>query len=284
MLNSNDDFNMKLFDPRRGSGLRMDSLSLELFKKDWLFALGCGLSRDEQTQLMELCLKEGGKTGRHPLTGDLMWVGYLARQPDPKKVNYLVPEESEGRWSYLIRYEENLGWHWTDPLVESIISRFLMRFQGLYKSITRVNILLQRPGYALVQHRDLRAGEIYPDLKRPEINARGNLQMRYAGEKWFIPHAEQLRDGIHREQKYLTLKIPLSEKDNSPGAPFIVVGEKKFHYNSCGQAFFINEVEILHGGDPVDFNRGVVFIDGILNLDVLGQVYKAPIALEEALQ
>jgi hypothetical protein len=258
------------------TGAGLDEVE-SLFSKRWLFSTDVGLSREEQSFLIDFCKERGTLSGPHPVTGELMWKGYLAHAPVFESMPTDLAPDHYGRWTYLARYDASLRWSWRDDSCRKIVESFMDKLNGIYKAVTRVNILLQRPGIPLVPHRDLRAGEFYPDMKRPEVNAIGTERLRYIGDAWFAHHAEKIEDSLHRDQKYLSLKVPLTERPGNPGNPFVVANQRKIFYDSLGNALFLNEAEMQHGADPVDFYRGVVFIDGILDLQRLSDLRIRPV-------
>jgi hypothetical protein len=250
---------------------------MDFFESKWLFAIDFGISRADQCSLIDLALRKGSYTGPDRDTWEPMWIGFMVRQPDYSLKPQDIGLEHRGRWAYHNRYNPEIGWSWCDPVSQALIEPYLRRLAGLYRHITRVNVLIQRPGRELNAHRDLRAGEFYPDLQRPELAWIGNNHLRYIGDLWNASHAAEVEDGLHRRQRYLTLKFPLSEREDDVGQPFVRLNGVTYVYDSKGRAFFLNEAQMEHGANPVSFHRGVVFVDGILNMDVLDQLPQFPI-------
>jgi hypothetical protein len=161
-----------------------------------------------------------------------------------KKFNISAPLD------FKLRFEESCLWGWVDSEKTQLVRFYVDKLKHLFKKITRVQIIVQRPNMPLPLHRDLAFGENYSDGK------------------------------LSHKRNVLSLKIPLSNEPNSNGVPIICVNDKVFRYD-VGRSFFaINEVEMLHGSKPVPFYRGVICVDGILDFEKLSIEKKQLIELK----
>lgn len=173
-------------------------------------------------------------------------------------------EQSFSRWAYQCRLDDTLKWRWLDEEAGQRVSAILAPIAPVFQLITRVNINLQLPGETLPMHRDLVAGNVYDGLESETHWRPGNLRLRYIGDTW-LEQARPLANREHKAGGYFAVRIPLSERDDDPGLPYIVHDNAKMYYSTHDRVFFLNEYEVYHGADPVDFWRGVIFIAGILD-------------------
>lgn len=159
----------------------------------------------------------------------------------------------------------------------SMIIQELLSQIPLYK-VTRVLVLLQEPNIKLGEHRDLVPGHLYDNMEDKTSVLYGDKTLRYEGtyHKAFQSLGLEIKDTeVHAAQSYMSLKIPLSVMPGNPGLPFILNDGVKTHFNTHDKLYLLNEYECEHGADAVDFWRGVIFVDGFFNLDVLNQMLDA---------
>jgi hypothetical protein len=214
-----------------------------------------------------------------------MWLWRGLAEPDPEAVPeagraWLAAQPPKGpclsAWGYYARLDPQAKWIWTDSAAVPIVRRILEPVLPLYRLLTKVNVVLQIPGQLLGAHRDLVTGNVY-DLESPYTWRLGSTPMRYEGTPW-LSNVAPIHSASHRDDNaYLCLKIPISERADDAGNPFFDLGRRRLYYTSRNRFFFINEVEMLHGAEPATFFRGVVFVNGILNMDEIRRIPKRPI-------
>lgn len=244
------------------------ALKNEFQDKGFLWGTPYSISFDDQQKLIDYTLKHGWVVPSEMNVLPPFWVGMsLTDVPQEEKAH--IPEEHRGRWMYLVRNRVELGWFWRDIEIAPIVQRALEPMKPYFSAFTRVTIFLQVPNQALPPHRDLLPGNEYRDMESSHLTFSGDKKLRYEGDPWFAEFDRFESNEFHRDQKFFNLKIPLSQNPNSPGKPYVIWQGKKYHYDSQGRFFFLNEVEIEHGADPVPFYRGVIFVDGTLNLKAL---------------
>lgn len=241
----------------------------------YLFATEVRVSREDQLALIEHGRAAGfafaglyGNADRTPF-----WQLKVVRSVDPAAAPESVrrwfaseaaPEQTFQRWAYQCRLDDTLPWRWFDHESARRIAAILAPLAPCFQLITRVNINLQAPGHGLPMHRDLVAGNEYDGLDTETHWRPGPRRLRYTGDAW-LERVRPLANRDHRAAGYYAVKIPLSERADDPGLPYIVHDGQKYHYTTEDRLFFLNEYEIYHGADPVDFWRGVVFVAGILD-------------------
>lgn len=238
-----------------------------LLEKTLLFSTPFSISADTQNFLINAVLEDGHFLPPEEKEIQPFWVGLgLSHITDQSLINN-VASENHGWWYYLSRLDPSISWTWNDHPAARVVQDLLSPLAPYFSRFTRVTIVIQRPGLALPAHRDIVVGDEYDFMQSPYSTYKGTSTLRFKGKEWFAPaDAKNYRD-IHKSQFYLNLKIPLSQRIDSPGKPFILMDGKKVSYSSNNNIFFLNEALIEHGGDPCSFYRGVVFVDGFLNLD-----------------
>lgn len=169
---------------------------------------------------------------------------------------------------YAIRLDERAQFEWNDDFKSShTVKEILEQVSPLYDKITRVVCLLQRPGFSLNRHRDLVPGNTYDKMINPLNVGVGDKELEYAGYARFFADIKMQpeQSNIHARQHFMNLKIPLSEKEDDPGLPYVIYDEHKEYIKTNNHLYLLNEYECEHGADVVDFWRGVVFVDGFFN-------------------
>jgi hypothetical protein len=241
----------------------------------YLFATDARASREDQ-----LALIDRARSGGFPYTGlyggtekSPFWRLKIIRSVDPTSVpasalrwfeTEAAPDQTFQRWAYQCRLDDTLRWRWVDEEAGQRIAAILAPIAACFHLITRVNINLQVPGQNLPAHRDLVAGNEYDGLDSETHWRPGPRRVRYTGDAW-LEKVRPLANRDHRAAGYYAVKIPLSERPGDPGLPYIIQNNEKCYYATDDRAFFLNEYEVHHGADPVDFWRGVVFVAGILD-------------------
>jgi len=241
----------------------------------FLFATDVRVSREDQLALIARGRSEGFQyTGLYNGKDTTpFWRLKVVRSVDPMSVPEPVlrwfateagPDQTFARWAYQCRLDDTLRWRWLDDDAERRITAILAPIAACFRLLTRVNILLQVPGQNLPAHRDLVAGNEYDGLASEAHWRPGPRRLRYTGDAW-LEKVRPLANRSHKDGGYFAVKIPLSERPDDPGLPYIVHGDQKWYYSTHDRVFFLNEYEVYHGSDAVDFWRGVIFVAGILD-------------------
>jgi hypothetical protein len=163
------------------------------------------------------------------------------------------------------RLDPQTEWYWEDNEVVPVVRPLIESVEHLYTKLTRVRVFIQLPFSNIITHRDLVSGNDYKFI----ANAYSPEPGTYCGT--FLGHPELTVEPNtrHRDQKYLNLKIPLTTKVGDSGKAFIIGEGSKQYLVANDRFYFLNEYEIFHGCDPVEYHRGIIFVDGILNMEAL---------------
>lgn len=195
----------------------------------------------------------------------------------PESLISHVPKELHGRWTYLNRMNSELSWTWTDSDSAKIVKRVLEPLRPYFKCVTRVTVLVQRPHVPLSAHRDLVPFNEYENLLEASKTFWGDKRLRYEGDPWFKNFQTRHDCDLHRRQEFMNLKIPLSSRPGTPGRPYIQSPREKLYYDSEDHIFFLNEAEVEHGADAVEFHRGVVIVDGLFDETRFPELRRLPV-------
>jgi hypothetical protein len=252
----------------------------------YLFAVDHAIDPDDQAALVTIIRREGTPfRGLYPEARP-MWKWRGLAEPDPAAIPdgaraWFAAQERGGpslaRWGYYARLDRDLPWIWTDSEASPLVRRLLEPVLPLYRRLTKVNVVLQVPGEPVPSHRDLVYGNTYR-LESPYHWRSGPSALVYEGEPW-VPHTAPISSVSHEENGYLCLKIPLSERPDDAGNPYVELRGERHYYTSRNRFFFLNEVEMLHGAEPTSFWRGVVFVNGILDMDAVRHAPKRPVKI-----
>jgi hypothetical protein len=154
--------------------------------------------------------------------------------------------------SLVNRFNDKVTWHWneTSPFqpILGTVQRIVEPLLPLYKLFTRAVILLQCENLTLPLHAD-----------------------------YFTQWKDQ-----HDANKHLAIKFPLTETPGDNGCPVLEVDGEVMKYSVGNNAFALNEVDLNHGSMPVNHTRGVLFLDGIIDVDALMSLPRLPIPIEKA--
>ena len=190
------------------------------------------------------------------------------------EVRTLVPESIDGAYygsmpptdaDFFFRLNPVGEWQWLDNAAAEVLKPYHEMVRHLFVKLTRVKVFIQRPGHIIHPHRDLVPGNQYEGLDDPYTQAPGDFNGVYAGHP-LIPTAPNTR---HADQKYLNLKVPLTSQPGNHGLPYLVWNGGRYFIDSRDHMYCINEVELLHGVEPVEFYRGIVFFDGIMDIEAI---------------
>lgn len=251
----------------------------------YLFALEHRVSPDNQRRLIEWGRRAGTPSaGASSAGAAAFWHWSTLRLPSRERLAPGVrrwfeehPDADYDNWAYFSRLDPTLPWEWVGGEGCALVAQILEPVLPLFRVLTRVKIVLQIPGKTVHTHRDLVPGTVYEDLRSEYDGAVGTERLLYKGLPW-IEEVKPFENEDHHRNLCLSLKIPLSDRPGEPGRPFIVAGGRKAHYNPDDRLFFLNEVDMQHGADPVPFWRGVVFVNGLWNLDRLTRIPRLPVS------
>jgi len=220
------------------------------------FCINHAIDPGIQKEIIDLVVADG-----FTVESQLFWLKYNVRS----LVQSTVPNSQGAQEDYFYRLDPTVGWFWENTPVTALVRPLITNIEYLFSKLTRVKIFVQKPGMEIPAHRDLVPGNEYKFLTDEFSSTIGSYCGIYKGH----PKLVMEPNTRHSEQKYLNLKIPLSTSEKNHGKPFIFVDGVKTYHSSKNRFYFLNEYEIFHGCDPVDFYRGVIFVDGILDMKVL---------------
>ena len=185
-----------------------------------------------------------------------------------------LTEAQAQRYFYLKRASYDFSWEWMEKPYAAEVRDIISQLGPLVKRITRIAIILQIPGESVPAHRDLFIGNTYNNLKSSNETYWGSDRLTYMGDPCFEEKfGKTLAQKNHENQNYFGLRIPLTEKPGMGGKPFVQTpGDEKHYYDMGNHVFLLDEASCEHGADPVDFVRGVIIVDGELDLNHLGDL------------
>lgn len=193
------------------------------------------------------------------------WLKYDVRSLDRDSiVGSYATEKAPGDFFY--RLDPRAAWYWEDNGVALLVKPMIAEVGHLFTKVTRIKVFIQKPDMEIASHRDLMPGNNYRSIGGKYKPTVGVFNGTFVGH----PNLHVEPNTRHRDQKYLNLKIPLSADPGNPGKPFIIDKDGQKEYLVSDDCFyFLNEYEIFHGCDAVNFYRGVIFVDGMLNMEAL---------------
>jgi hypothetical protein len=172
--------------------------------------------------------------------------------------------QPDQRGEFWLRHRPDLQWSWIETDITNLVKKEIEKVSPLYHFVNRVMVLLQNPGTTVPMHKDRIAGSMY-------------------GNEVFKPEDPDIKitpNTYHQEQGNLCIKIPLTAIPGQVGEPCVEIDGQEYRYNVGRRFFLLNEVDMLHGAKPVNFYRGVIFIDGKLNLKAVQKLALEPIPLQ----
>lgn len=212
------------------------------------------ITLEESKLLITHCLENGFDS---PIVKDgksyPVWKSFLHHRPN------LSPElrekfsEYKRLPDYWLRARVDLEWYWVESPVLPLVNKLCGQIQRYMKSLTRVQTLILKPGHDLPAHKDKVAGTVYD------------------GEIFGLGY--EAPTSFHHKNNYFSLKIPLFT-EHGPGRPYFILNGEVFYYDTQGQFFAINEISHEHGALKVSYPRGVIALDGELNVDEIRKAGK----------
>lgn len=211
---------------------KMENLSENLLRKKFLFRLSHKIDAAHQKSIIEEVVQKGTDLG--------VWYSYLIRGVD----GYSDTE------AYNNRLNVDFPWSYQDTPITGLVQELLTPVSNFFTP-TRIKIFVQKPHEALIEHCD-------------KLEYRNNLLFRN-----FLK-TDQFHDFFvephHEKQACLALKIPLSEKAGDNGKSYIRHQGSKYYIRPGNHYYLFNESRLRHGADPCAHFRGVMFIDGRIDL------------------
>ena len=246
-----------------------------LCEKNYLFSISPKISYEDQVFLIDYVKKNGALLPAE-IGIPSFWIG-KGLTSVPKDIIDQVDPKNRGLWYYYARLNKDIIWSWNKNQAAEKVQELLAPIKYLFESFTRVSLIVQIPGMSIPAHRDLVVGDTYFNMESEQLTFKGKKKLQFKGPDWFKDFNNCV--DIHKKHLYLNLKIPISENPNSCGNPFIIHDGQKKYYSSDSSYFFLNEAEIEHGADSCQFYRGVIFVDGFINVDQLHSLKKENIKI-----
>ncbi len=231
-----------------------------MISHDHAFRLRNKIHPYTQDAIIENVVKGGYTSDEQPF-----WLKYDVRSLEHASIWGTYDEEPNPP-DFFYRLYEDAEWYWEENEVAELVKPLATEVEHLFTKMTRIKAFVQKPGEPISAHRDLTPGHQYRLIANPFQASLGGYSGIFQGHR----NLRMPLNTRHSDQKYLNLKIPLSADPASGGKPYIVAKDGvKRYLKSEDHFYFLNEYEMFHGCDAVDFYRGVVFIDGILDMDAL---------------
>lgn len=236
-----------------------------------------GLEFERQKKLIhEVKLHGKPQAGIHG--GKEFWNSLILRTLDPRSLPPAVRALPAQKFEYYYRQHPEIEWQWANSAASEIVQQALTPYLNVYRKLTRVKIFLQIPGRRIPPHVDLVAGNSY-FVGGPYSLLPARTRCQHLGSEWHHQLDPAPPTNTHAEQGHYALKIPLSEREGDYGLQGLVYA-RPWLYSSAGNIYFLNEV-LSHGAAPVDFLRGVVFVDGLLANDEVNRLTTSPLMARE---
>lgn len=162
-----------------------------------------------------------------------------------------VRTPTDGSVPYERRLDPSVSWRWRDGEAGELAAMEVHKVSHLFHAITRVTTVIPTPGTAVRLHYDVAPGNIY----------REGTNGAWADRVVITPHRH------HNANRFLSIKLMITEKQEDYGETVIRWDGRDWLYSTRNRFFALNEVEMLHGARAVGHLRGVLWIDGWINLD-----------------
>lgn len=194
-----------------------------------------------------------------------------------------ICEYDEDDFLLVNRFNEFLNREWTDlEITQEFYDKIFLKIKHLFKFVSRIIILRLEPGYPIPFHKETSYLGNYTDLD--------SRLSRYISNKALItPETEPLLNDRfsyrvdrehHKTQRGYGLRLPLTTVQGDNGNTLLKIGEDIVKYDTKDMLFALNEVDIFHGAAKTEFQRGVIYIDGILDMNAVDAESKAFIQFE----
>ena len=226
----------------------MDTLSQTLLRDKLLFSLPYQIDSSQQIAIIKESVKNG--------TNLDVWYSYSIRGS----------KSHTDAEIYDNRLNPDYPWEYFDTPLTKLIQELIAPLASFY-SPTRIKVFIQKQNLALREHCD---------------------KLEYKNNSLFrdFLKTEQFHDFFtepaHQAQDCLALKIPVSDVAGDNGKGFIYHKGRKYHLHPGNSFYMFNESRLRHGADPCPHFRGVIFLDGLINLKELQKIRLGAVQLTKA--
>lgn len=242
-------------------------------KHETRFVAGSGIELDRKVlyDIGQEVIDTGNSAGP-------VWLSRSIRSIVPESIPLQFANRNVADYEFFLRNDRRIIWEWNSDPLSVKVQNVLEPVLGFYSLVSRIKIVMQVPGQEITPHRDLITGEFYDRMDVPYSSNLGpNGWARFKGPKWFYDLYQIPDNNLHKAQDYLALKVPL-DMDSSVSRSYLVHPEEIakpvetrhiMRYDPGRQPYWLNECEVLHGVEAGEHWRGVIFIDGLLDMDVV---------------
>lgn len=182
------------------------------------------------------------------------------------------------------RFNEFLNRQWLDnPITQEFYDNIFLKIKHLFKFVSRIIILRLEPGYPIPFHKETSYLGNYTNLE-------SHLGRYISNKSLITPENEHLLNDRfayrvdrehHAKQKGYGLRLPLTTVAGNNGNTLLKIGDELLKYDTKDMLFALNEVDIFHGAAATEFQRGVIYIDGILDMNAVAAEPKKNIQFEK---
>lgn len=163
--------------------------------------------------------------------------------------------------AYDNRLNQEFPWEYFATPLTDLVKKLMAPVLSFYTP-TRIKIFVQKPGKRLREHCD-------------KLEYKNNVLFRD-----FLK-TEQFHDYFtepaHQKQNCLALKIPISEIAGNNGNSYVFHEGAKYAIQPENHYYLFNESRLRHGADPCPHYRGVIFMDGCIDVEELEKMALAPL-------
>ncbi len=168
--------------------------------------------------------------------------------------------------AYDNRLNLELSWEYFSTPLTNLVQELISPLKSFY-SPTRIKIFIQKPKESLREHCDkleFKNNSLFRDFLKTE------------------QFHDFFAEPLHQAQKCLTIKIPLSELVGNNGNGYFRHQGMKYYLKPGNNFYMFNESKLRHGADPCSHFRGVIFLDGAINLTELEKIKLFAVPIEKA--
>jgi len=184
--------------------------------------------------------------------------------------NNVLDEHDYDDFVYINRANPNLDWHWVDNPLTELVRPQVEKLSSIYDFMTRVTVLVTNVGSHVPFHREWLYGNTYESV----YPGAAIKSAQYFQRKDLIvgDYEHTIDTSMHRNQNFYACKIPLTTIEGNNGNSYFKFDNNEIvKYGAGNRMFCINEIEMKHGVLETGFLRGVIYIDGKINLDKLNE-------------
>jgi hypothetical protein len=234
------------------------------------FTLPFTITFEEQLQLInsaknidpvnfKIEMEDGSTLSRNKANTKVITESY--RKITNDSTEYGLPATAKHKDFCLNRFNTNIKWEWKNNESARLVKKLLAPLEDVIQ-LTRVFALIRKPGEPALTHTDVAYNHSYP----------------YGWESKPHLHGDSVE---HHKNNYAAIRIPLTEQDGNNGLPYLYLNDQPYYYDAGKNFFVLDEIRNPHGADPVDFYRGVVFVDGFVNFEKLEKLKSDELVMTE---